>query len=296
VFDRILVGVDRETRGRDAIALACQLAGDEGELTLANVDLFPAGAKGAGAVFASGERAASEALLAEVRTENALDAQTRAIRAPSVGRGLHRLAEAESADLLVVGSTRHGRLGRVFLADGTRQALAGAPCAVAVAPGGYADRARPLRLVGVGFNDSGEARHALDVAREIAAELGASLAALEVVSLPPLDVGSVTFREIRAEMSLSDACARIRERGVSDARSSYGNPVDELTDFSAIVDLLILGSRAHGPVGRLLHGSTSRHLAHVALGPLLILTRADQAQMAGIGASGSDDRVADDPS
>lgn len=288
MFDRIVVGVDRETRGRDAIALARQLAGERCELTLANVDLIPAGAKGAGVIFESA-RESAEVLLREVRDESGIEAPTRSIAALSVGRGLHRLAEIEGADLLVVGSTRHGRLGRVLLADGTREALAGAPCAVAVAPAGYADHASRLRLVGVGFDDSDEARHALDVARELAADLGASLAALEVVSLPRLEARPVASREGRAQALLTAADARIRDCGVTDARSTYGDPVDELTDFSAAVDLLILGSRDYGPVGRLLHGSTSRQLASVARGPLLILTRAARERTTAGGAARLED-------
>ncbi|MGP0033171.1 MAG: universal stress protein [Solirubrobacteraceae bacterium] len=44
--------------------------------------------------------------------------------------------------------------------------------------------------------------------------------------------------------------------------------------YSASLDLLILGSRSYGPLGRLVHGSTSQQLARTARCPLLVLTRA----------------------
>jgi hypothetical protein len=47
--------------------------------------------------------------------------------------------------------------------------------------------------------------------------------------------------------------------------------------YSAPLDLLIVGSRGYGPMGRLIHGSTSQQLAHSACCPLLVLTRAARA-------------------
>ena len=43
--------------------------------------------------------------------------------------------------------------------------------------------------------------------------------------------------------------------------------------YSASLDLLIVGSRDYGPIGRLVHGSTSQQLARMARCPLLVLTR-----------------------
>lgn len=88
------------------------------------------------------------------------------------------LAEATGADLLVVGSSRRGLLGRVLLGDDTRAALNGAPCAVAVAPSGYCQEPDLMREIPVGCNASAESEHALTVARSFADEYGAKLSAL----------------------------------------------------------------------------------------------------------------------
>jgi hypothetical protein len=58
-----------------------------------------------------------------------------------------------------------------------------------------------------------------------------------------------------------------------EARVAYGQPADELAAYSASVDLLIVGSRGYGPIGRLVHGSTSQQLARAARCPLVVLTR-----------------------
>jgi nucleotide-binding universal stress UspA family protein len=47
---------------------------------------------------------------------------------------LHELAELTDADLLVIGSSRRGLLGRALIGGDTRAALNGASCAVAIAP------------------------------------------------------------------------------------------------------------------------------------------------------------------
>ncbi|MGZ4233520.1 MAG: universal stress protein [Solirubrobacteraceae bacterium] len=106
------------------------------------------------------------------------------IESASVGRGLHELAESAGADLLVVGSSARGLAGRVLPGDDTHAALNGAPCAVAIAPRGYASTERTLGRIGAAYNESAEAEHALSVARELAATHHATLSAMEVVSLP----------------------------------------------------------------------------------------------------------------
>ena len=79
-------------------------------------------------------------LLEAARDEAGVPAELRWSACTSPGRGLHELAETLGSDLLVVGSCRRSLLGRVMVGDDTRAALDGAPCAVAIAPAGYAER------------------------------------------------------------------------------------------------------------------------------------------------------------
>ena len=42
---------------------------------------------------------------------------------------------------------------------------------------------------------------------------------------------------------------------------TYGGPREELVQVGKELDLLIVGSRGYGPIGRLFHGSVSQYLA-----------------------------------
>jgi len=54
---------------------------------------------------------------------------------------------------------------------------------------------------------------------------------------------------------------------------AVGTPVDELVELSRTVDLLVLGSRAWGPVRRTVIGSTAAKVMRRAHCPVLVLPR-----------------------
>jgi nucleotide-binding universal stress UspA family protein len=192
-----------------------------------------------------------------------------------VGRGLHELCEVIGADLLVVGSSRRGLLGRVLIGDDTRAALNGAPCAIAIAPAAYSEQPATMREIGVAYNGSPESEHAVAVAREIAAQCGAKLSAFEAVSLPTyVFLGGAAPIDGAPEGLVDEARERIAALGGVEPHAAYGLPAEELAVYSASLDLLIVGSRGYGPIGRLIHGSTTQQLADSARCPLLVLTRA----------------------
>jgi nucleotide-binding universal stress UspA family protein len=150
------------------------------------------------------------------------------------GRALHRLARKESAELLVVGSSHRGPTGHTMLGGQTLAALNGSSCAVGIAPRGYGMAEPQVRTVGVGDAGTAESERAVGIARELAERHGAAL-------------------EVRV---------------VTD-----GDPAEELAAMAEHLDLLVLGSRAYGPSGRLLSGSTSTQLARRAPCPLLVVPR-----------------------
>jgi nucleotide-binding universal stress UspA family protein len=273
MFTKVLIGVDGRQGGRDAIALARQLAAPAATLTLGHVC---APILGQGAVEAlPWQRAEARKLLTRERGRAAVDAQL-AVRDPfPVGPGLHELAEQQAADLLVVGSTRHALVGRVLLGDGCRAALDGAPCAIAVAPRGYALAPHRLKRVGVGYDGSPESERALGAAHDLASEAGAAVTVMWVVPLQD----ARTERPVPSDWpgAIEDLIDRHAERlaGLHDVHGlvAYGGPREELVRLGKHVDLLIVGSRDHGPIGRLVHGSVSRYLVGHAPCPLLVLPR-----------------------
>ena len=274
MFKQIVVGVDGRAGGRDAIALARLLVAACGELTLAHVVPGDAHAsRGAIAAHEAPEAERAEALLERVREETGVEALLHWRGSSSVGRGLHELCELVGADLVAVGSSRRGLLGRVLIGDDTSAALNGAPCSIAIAPTNYSEQPGAMREIGVGYDGSPESEHALPVARMLAGASGAKLSALEAVSLPSnafLGPGAVDNTPQRL---LEDARGRIASFGDVEPHAAYGQPAEELALYSASLDLLIVGSRGYGPIGRLIHGSTSQQLAHTARCPLLVLTR-----------------------
>jgi nucleotide-binding universal stress UspA family protein len=152
MFNNVVVGVSNPKSGEDAIALAKRLLSADGRLTLANIYVFPTEphlSNGYTRDIETLERARAAELLQRARTQAGIPARARWRGASSVGRGLHELAEAADADLLVVGMSRQGLVGRTMLGDNTRATLGGAPCAVAAAPAGYAQRAREITRVRV---------------------------------------------------------------------------------------------------------------------------------------------------
>lgn len=193
----------------------------------------------------------------------------------SVAHGLRDEAAARGADLIVLGSSSRGLVGRTFAGDDVTSTLRCAPCAVAVAPRGYADAGNEVTRIGVGYDGSTQAKLALEAARSLAARGDATLHALGVATPPqglttPIGVSAVSQLEAKREQieqCIAELGAEVSERGVVD-----GIAHQELSELSERVDLLVIGtSRRHGRVTRALLGSTSEALSREAACPLLVI-------------------------
>lgn len=277
MFKNVLVGVDGSKNGRDAIALAGHLTDPDGKLTLAHVrdgQLHPSHAITPGML--EEEREASADLLEAERDASGVSAELVSVVAFSPGRGLHEQTDDLRADLLVVGScSHHGILGRAMLGDDTRAALNGAPCAVAIAPAGYAEHPMELRRIGAAYNQSPESKQALEVAREVAAASGGAVQALEVVVIPTVLYTGIMPPLVGAgvDTMLEESLARMKAIPGVQGRAVYGIAGEELAEFGDQLDILVLGSRGYGPLKRLVLGSTSDYLQRHARCALLVLPR-----------------------
>ena len=160
----IVVGVDGREGGRDALALAGRLALlAGGELVAVRALPFDTYVgRGGGPQYNSLADAEAQRQVEQDLAEAGLTARTRLVPDASPARALHRMAEAVDADVIVVGSTRHGAVGGVFAGDDAAATLHASSCAVAVAPRGLADEEwKPVNRIGVGLNASAEAHQAL---------------------------------------------------------------------------------------------------------------------------------------
>ena len=208
----------------------------------------------------------------------------------SAPRLLHDLAERESASMVVLGSTHRGPLGRLVPGSVAERLLAGAPCAVAVAPRGYASREqRPIRSVGIGFDGSPESRDALALAAGIAAAAGSRLVLHAVVEPPGLaspdaawmaisalggeEWSADTERAAKLESALSTALEQLPDGVEGTGELVSGDPAQVLVERSAEADLLVLGSRGYGPFRRVLLGNVSGEVMHGAACPVVAVPR-----------------------
>lgn len=278
MFKRILVGIDGGARSGDAIRLAETLAGPQTELLLALA--YPRAPQIAGTSFGAQREEAlrAEAVQVLAAAAEGCAATTRTVPDRSPARALHELADREAADLIVIGSSHHGSVGRVLLGDVSRAVLHGAPCPVAVAPHGYGDSEHALRQIGVAYVASREARAALTVAARLAEEVGASLRLRTVVNTPVLYPGyAFTFDYSPYTQQQHHAAQHELDRRIAALTvPSQGDVVDgpvpfELEALSGAVDLLVAGSRGWGAALRVVLGSSTDRLSHAALCPLLVV-------------------------
>ncbi len=280
MFKTIVVGVDGREGGRDALHLAGRLAlVNGGDLVAVRVLPFDYYVSRAGSPpFADlAEADARKAVQAELDAAS-LEARIQVVGDSSPARALHGIAEQHNADVIVVGSTHHSRLGRVLAGDDAVGTIHGSSCAVAVAPRGLsAQEWRPVETIGVGFDGGAESRQALALAMSLAAECGASLKVRWVVQAPVAQQDSTPYDHDWLARARADAEKGLAEglAGVVAATGDVvvGDTVEMLVGLSREVDLLIVGSRAWGPVRRILIGSTAARLTHQAEGPMMILPR-----------------------
>lgn len=172
------------------------------------------------------------------------------------GPAPHALIETAcgmAADLIAVGATGRGALGRIVPGSVAERLLHGAPCPVAVVPGTWDGE---LRAIAVAYDGSEESAHALEAARDVAVRHGAGLRLLHVGE--DADVARRAAEQAGAEYML------------------LAGPTGPalVTACGEGIDLLVCGSRSYAPVHAMLAGCVSRHVVDHAPCPVLVTPRA----------------------
>lgn len=238
MYRRILVGYDGSERARDALALASGLAAIEGAelVLLAALELDPLATPADAYERATAE---TEERLSSSARELLGDTpfRFRIVGGVSAPRALTEVALDEEADVIVLGSTHRGGLGRVLPGSVGERLLHGAPCAVLVAPVGFSKRNKlEIETIAVGYDGRAQGSHARDVAARLAEELGATLTQITV-------------------------------------GEAEGDPADVLVERARDFDLLVIGSRGYGPVRHALVGNVSWAVIRNASCPVLVVPR-----------------------
>lgn len=279
---KILVGYDASEQAEDALAFGKQLA-DATDADLVVVGVFPLAPMWITVDAAIGQAEAERANRVRAAAAS-VGAEADTLLSTSPARGLHDRAEQIEADLIVVGSSKHGRLGQILAGSVGLALLHGSPCAVAIAPHGYRDQAdRDIETIVVGFDGSAEAGLALMAASRLARGIAARVKLVSVAEPPALAVGrggSGGWHELKEAIKedmrdrLTQACAAVPSGIDAEPILVSGEPTAALSEASTEPGtVLVLGSRAYGPVRRVLLGSVSRKLVRSAASPVIIYPR-----------------------
>jgi len=238
-----------------------------------------------------------EALEAELETDG-VAVEYRTVPGQSAPSVLHRAAEQEDAQLLVVGSTSRGAAGRVFPGSTAERLMHGAPCPIAVVPHGWSD-AGPLRTIGVAYVETEEGRAALQGAHGLARRAGATLRVITVVKLGAgARAETETYRAGQRGVSFEDVEGEHRVRTETEVRAAVSgldgdvpvevdafleDPAEVLIRVSEHLDLLVCGSRGYGPLRAVLLGGVTRRVTTAASCPVVVLPRGVELMPAGDG-------------
>jgi nucleotide-binding universal stress UspA family protein len=285
MYRKIVVGYDGGEPAKDALALAAHLRAEDGTVIAGCV--YPATGRGRGQQLGWVMEDAARETLAETRKQIDADwLSLQPVPGHSSAHGLHVLTEEAEADLVVVGSSHRGEVGRVLAGSTGERLLNGSPCPVAVAPNGFASRAGAPRVIGVAFDGSEEAAAALREGAALAEEFSATLKLVTVV--PPLEVFTADPRDRRYDADAEIERYRREEfrRMLEDAAEPLpdelraatvlvdGQPAAVIVDEAGKdIDLLVMGSRNYGPIRRVMVGSTAIAVMRRSPCPVIVIPR-----------------------
>jgi nucleotide-binding universal stress UspA family protein len=275
-MQKVIVGFDGSDGGADALALGASLASTfEARLIVAcATDFAPLEIESRRSAQQGSQR------LIEMFVRAALllgdDDFERHEIYDDPAAGLRRLAQIQSADLIVIGATHHGPWGRALPGTVASKLFHGSPCGVLVAPRRWREREHyGVGLIGVGYDGRGESRVALRQGEELARVLDATLRVIAVAPGEPDGDAAGAGQDARSAWTraLKDATHTVADEVEVERVLRSGDPAAELALEAVELDLLVVGSRGHGPLGETLLGSVSSELVRTAPCPVLVMPR-----------------------
>ncbi len=209
----------------------------------------------------------------------------RVVASGSASAALHQVAENERPDVLVIGSTHRAGSAKVLPGATGNRLLSGAPCAIAIAPKGYATTSSQagVRRIGVAYDGQHESDLALDAAIDLARQSAATLR-LVAVSPSPVDIGHgrggggsayafVDYLARHLDERLAEGMSRVPAETSSSTVIRQGRVAEVLIDEAKDLDLLVMGSRGYGPVRRVLLGGVAHKVMQAAPCPVMVVPR-----------------------
>jgi len=188
---------------------------------------------------------------------------------------LREIALDTGADLLILGSTHLGPLGRVWPGSVAERLTQNPPCPIVIAPTAYSRRPHPgISLIGVAYDGTRESREAVSVASEIAELVSAEVEVLGVA--PDYVAGEFPLGPLEP---LRGETARRVERGLArlprevrgEGEVLEGATAAALEERAVELDLLVIGSRGRGPLRSRVLGSISADVMRTAPCPVIVV-------------------------
>lgn len=225
-----------------------------------------------------------EPLFAKARERlDGLDVMTRPVVHDSPAAAIYEITDWETPTVIAIGSSRHGKSGRVQVGTLGGSLLSGVHCSVAVAPRDYTKRESGFEHIGVALDGSGESLRALSAAAYLAGRENVPLQALSVMEEPHYVLGGLLsplgpaeyreYKEKEWERVYEKARSRVPEEIAMEPLLLHGEPADVLAQRARDLDLLVIGSRGYGPVKGTLLGSVSTRVMTAAPCPVMVVPR-----------------------
>jgi len=200
------------------------------------------------------------------------------------GSAIVEEARAWKADLIVLGNRGHGPIASMVLGSVSAEVVDHAPCPVLVV--------RDTQIDGVVFAEDGSpgAERASQVLRTwpIFRQLPVAVVSVAETSLPvSAGMAAGLYDEVMASYAHDVESARELTRGLAEASADQlrqagfvatahvleGDPASEIVQFAAgrPASILVVGTRGHGGLARLVLGSVARNVLLHATGTVLVV-------------------------
>lgn len=282
----ILVGYDRSEQARDALLLGARLATHIDARLIVGMACSDKRLLEIATPLDAALARESDALVADVRAGLPDPAPTqvgsRILVRDSVADGLHDLASYEDIDMVVIGSTHRGPLGRVLPGSLALQLIGRTPCPLMIAPRGFAAGEDPASgPVIVAFDGSELAGRAVAFAARLADQarsrlhvvgVAASAAQVEAVLAGAVAPLGAQLDRGALQRALDEELERLPPDLEAEGTVLEGSAIETLVGLAqGAGGLFVAGSHGRGPLMSLVLGSVSDVIAKRISWPLVLV-------------------------
>jgi nucleotide-binding universal stress UspA family protein len=289
----VVAGFSSSRQGSGPLNLAAQLARTTGEKVVAAAVVERALPVGVDPIedeyrgyLASRARTSLEQMVDQMRGD--LDISVTVHQSTSIPHGLMELAAEHGADVVVVGSSSSGLLGRITLGSVTERLVHTSKVPVALAPRGYPWSPVPVQRLTVAFGGGADAVGLVAGGVDLAQQWKVRLR-IAAFTVPPLTMFGGSIERSAEELVVQRWTRRTTDdaaRQLDHVRAGVAVPdVDVVvgtgTGWREAVDdvvwepgdVLVLGSGAAGPMAQVFLGTAASKILRHAPVPVMILPR-----------------------